>query len=410
MFLPLCFLHLHLKKGLIIVMESLYGIHKYLVDNVQTPLRRTFMDKVNWHDRLIGIQGFRGSGKTNILVQYAKDNYSSSDRRCLYVNMNNFFFSIKPLIEFANEFQLRGGEVLLIDQTFKYSGWAQELSYCYNEFPKLKIVFTCPVAIQLDEEHELADKVVAYDLRGFSFREYIELQTGIQFQHYTLEEILNDHEKIARTISSQIRPLAFIDAYLREGFCPFHLEKNNFIENLLERLNMMLDVDLLSVNQIEHSYLPKLRKLIYILSLSSPCKPNVSQLSNDIEISRATVMNYIKFLEDSKIINLLYPEHEKYPKKPSLIYINNPNLLFATHYADVDMQSLRETFFYNQVKGDYSVNLGKKHCQFLVDEKYNFNIGYKVRGKFNPETYYAISGIECGEKNVIPLWLFGFLY
>jgi len=378
--------------------------------HTHAPLRRHIMEEINWNARLIAIKGFRGSGKTNLLISYAKENYSDTDRRCLYINMNNFYFSVKSIIEFANEFQLKGGEVLLIDQAFKYPRWAQELSYCYDNYPKLKIIFTCPVAMQLDEEPELKDKVDEYCISGFSFREFIELKTGLEFPVYTLEEIIENHENIAREISEEIRPLAYLDDYLEYGFCPFHLEKHNFLENLLERMNTMLDVDLVAINQIDQNYLPKIRKLLYLLALIAPCNPNISQLSNEIETSRATVMNYIKSLENSRIINLLYAEQDEYPKKPSQIYINNPNLLFVTHPSGVDKQALSETFFYNQVNKHNRINLGKRNAQFMVNKKLQFSVGPGVRGKFNPEYYYAVSGIECGEKNVIPLWLFGFLY
>lgn len=392
-------------------MESLYKTHQYLVEHIDLPIKRRLMDEINWNDRLIGIKGSRGVGKTSTLIQYAKDNFSLYDKRCLYINLNNFYFTVKTLKDFANEFQMKGGEVLLIDQVFKYANWAEELAYCYKNFLNLKIVFTGSSVLRLkDQQSPIADKVVSYNLRGFSFREFLEIQTGCEFNAYTLEDIISNHEEIAYEIASQVKPLAFIDDYYHHGFYPFYLEKRNFSENLLKTMNMMLEVDVISINQIEQSYLPKLRKLLYILSTTAPGTTNISQLSTDIETSRATVMNYIKYLKDARLINLLYKEGEDYPKKPALVYMQNPNLLYATRMINVNEQSLRETFFYNQVHKDYKVNAGTKNCQFLIDNQYLFNVGSKIRGKFNPEAYYAIDGIESGERKVIPLWLFGFLY
>lgn len=392
-------------------MESLYKTHQYLVEHIDLPIRRKLIDEINWNDRLIGIKGSRGVGKTSILIQYAKENFSAYDKRCLYINLNNFYFTVKTIKDFANEFQMKGGEVLLIDQVFKYADWASELAYCYDNFPNLKIIFSGSSVMRLkDELSPLANKVVSYNLRGFSFREFLELQTGCEFNSYSLEEILKNHEDIAHEIASQIRPLAFLEDYYHHGFYPFHLEKRNFSENLLKTMNMMLEVDVLSINQIEQSYLSKLRKLLYILSTTAPCPTNISQLSNDIETSRATVMNYIKYLKDARLINLLYKEGDDYPKKPTLVYMQNPNLLYATRMINVNVQALRETFFYNQVHKGYKVNGGSKHSQFLIDGKYHFNVGDKIRGKFSSDTYYAIDGIETGERRVIPLWLFGFLY
>jgi len=369
------------------------------------------MDEINWEDRLIGIKGSRGVGKTSFLIQYAKEHFAPSDKACLYINLNNFYFTVKSIKDFANEFRMKGGKVLLIDQVFKYPDWASELAYCYDNYPDLQIIFTGSSVLRLkDECSPLSNKVVSYNLRGFSFREFLELQTGCKFETYTLDEILKHHVDLAHEISSQVKPLAFLDDYFHHGFYPFYLEKRNFSENLLKTMNMMLEVDVLSINQIEQSYLYKLRKLLYLLSLTAPAAPNVSQLSIDVETSRATVMNYIKYIKDARLINLLYPAKEDFPKKPARLYLQNPNLLYATRMINVEPQALRETFFYNQVHKDNKVNLGIKNAQFLINEQYNFDIGDKIRGKFSEDIYYAIDGIESGEQKVIPLWLFGFLY
>jgi predicted AAA+ superfamily ATPase len=306
---------------------------------------------------------------------------------------------------------MKGGQVLLIDQIFKYPQWWSELAYCYENYPDLKIIFTASSVIDFENDrYGLKGKVSVYNLRGFSFREYLGLTTGIRFESYKLENILQNHPDIVADICSKVRPLAYLDDYLHHGFYPFFLEKRNFSENLLKTMNMMLEVDVLSINQIEQSYLPKIRKLLYLLSVSAPQSINISQLSAEIEISRATVMNYIKYLKDARLINLLYPAEEVFPKKPARLYVHNTNLLYVMRQINGSEQSVRETFFYNQLHKDYKINLGIKNTQFLVDSQCRFCVGDKIRGKFDPEVYYAIDGIESGEQRVIPLWLFGFLY
>jgi predicted AAA+ superfamily ATPase len=392
-------------------MDSLYKTHQYLVEHTDLPIRRQLMDEINWDDCLIGIKGSRGVGKTSFLLQYAKENFPLYNKECLYINLNNFYFSVKTIQDFVREFRMRGGKVLLIDQVFKYPDWAEELAYCYDNFPDLKIVFTGSSVMRLQTENSpLIGKVSAYNLRGFSFREFLELQTGVHFQTYSLDDILQNHADIAHAISSKIKPLAYLDDYFHHGFYPFYLEKRNFSENLLKTMNMMLEVDVAYINQIEQRYLPKMRKLLYLLSSSAPSSPNVSQLSSDIDTSRATVMNYIKYLKDARLVNLLYPENEEFPKKPEKVYLQNPNLLYATRMINVDRQALMETFFYNQIHKDYKVNASDKNGHFLIDGRCHFSVGQKINGKFNPDMYYAIDGVETGELKVIPLWLFGFLY
>ena len=97
-------------------MEAFFKTHAYLVEHATAPVRRALMDEINWNDRLIGIKGSRGVGKTTFLLQYARENFSTNDRKCLYLNMNNFYFQGRSLVDFAGEFHRSGGQVLLVDQ------------------------------------------------------------------------------------------------------------------------------------------------------------------------------------------------------------------------------------------------------------------------------------------------------
>lgn len=369
------------------------------------------MDEIDWSDRLIGIKGTRGVGKTTFLLQYAKEKYGT-DRSCLFINMNNFYFSDHSIVDFAYEFHRRGGKVLLIDQVFKHPGWSQELRTCYDRFPKLKIVFTGSSVMRLKEENaELRDIVKSYNLRGFSFREYLNLMTGNNFPSYTLEEILSDHERIAKTILSKTHPTSYLQDYLHHGFYPFFLEKRNFSENLLKTMNMMIEVDILLIKQIELKYLHKIKKLLYKLAVDGPQAPNVSQLAADIETSRATVMNYIKYLADARLINMIFPAGEEFPKKPSKIMLHNSNLMYSIYPVKVEDQDVLDTFFANTLWKDHKVNRGDKNCTFIVDDVMPFKIcpeGTKIKN--NPGVTYIIHKMELGRGNLIPLWLLGFLY
>ncbi len=392
-------------------MESFYRTHAYLVEHTNAPVRRDLMDEIDWSDRLIGIKGTRGVGKTTFLLQYAKEKFGN-DRSCLFINMNNFYFSGHSIVDFANEFQKRGGKVLLIDQVFKHPEWSKELRMCYDRFPNLKIVFTGSSVMRLKEENpELSGIVKVYYLRGFSFREYLNLQSGNCFRAYTLQEILENHEQIAKTILRNVKPLDYFQDYLHHGFYPFFLEKRNFSENLLKTMNMMIEVDILLIKQIELKYLSKIKKLLYLLAVDGPVAPNVSQLATEIQTSRATVMNYIKYLADARLINMVYPKGEEFPKKPSKLMMHNTNLMYSIYPVKVEEQDVLDTFFMNTLYKDHKLYKGDKGTSFMVDNGLHFRICAEgCKFKNNPNVYYALHKLELGHGNMIPLWLFGFLY
>ena len=392
-------------------METFYRTHSYLVEHTNAPVRRDLMDEIDWNDRLIGIKGTRGVGKTTFLLQYAKEKFGT-DHSCLFINMNNFYFSKYTLVEFAAEFVKRGGKVLLIDQVFKYPEWSHDLRACYEMFPTLKIIFTGSSVMRLKEENpELSGIVKVYYLRGFSFREYLNLQSGNCFRAYTLQEILENHEQIAKTILRNVKPLDYFQDYLHHGFYPFFLEKRNFSENLLKTMNMMIEVDILLIKQIELKYLSKIKKLLYLLAVDGPVAPNVSQLATEIQTSRATVMNYIKYLTDARLINMVYPKGEEFPKKPSKLMMHNTNLMYSIYPVKVEEQDVLDTFFMNTLYKDHKLYKGDKGTSFMVDNGLHFRICAEgCKFKNNPNVYYALHKLELGHGNMIPLWLFGFLY
>mgnify|MGYP003083716406 FL=1 len=395
-------------------MEAFFRTHAYLVEHTNAPVRRTLMDEINWDDRMIGIKGTRGVGKTTFLLQYAKEKFGAHDKRCLYVNMNNFYFQGKGIADFAGDFVNNGGKVLLIDQVFKQPNWSTELRKCYDSYPNLKIVFTGSSVMRLKEENpELHSIVESYNLRGFSFREYLNLMTGNNFHAYTLDEILHNHEHIIKDILPLISPMKYFSDYIHHGFYPFFLEHANFSENLLKTMNMMTEVDILLIKQIDLKYLTKIKKLFYLLAVEGPKAPNISNLAHEIQTSRATVMNYIKYLADARLINIIYPVGHEFPKKPSKVMMHNSNLMYAIYPIQVNEQEVMETFFVNSLWKDHQVNQASKNHYFTIDGNRKFKITDALsehKQRCNPDTIYARYNTEVGKDNLIPLWLLGFLY
>lgn len=395
-------------------MEGFFRTHSYLVEHTNALVRRTLMDEIDWNSRMIGIKGTRGVGKTTFLLQYAKEHFAKDDRQCLYINMNNFYFQGRGIADFAGDFVAHGGRVLLIDQVFKQPNWSRELRKCYDRYPELHIVFTGSSVMRLKEENpELNGIVKSYNLRGFSFREFLNLQSNQHFRPYTLDEIISNHEQIVKEILPHVRPQQYFKDYIHHGFYPFFLEHRNFSENLVKTMNMMTEVDILLIKQIDLKYLTKIKKLFYLLAVDGPKAPNISQLAHDIETSRATVMNYIKYLADARLINIIYPYGMDFPKKPSKVMMHNPNLMYAVYPIVATNQDIMETFFVNALWKDHAVNQGGKDYCYLVDGQQKFRVcdahgEHKIR--YNPETIYVRYNTEVGKNNQIPLWLMGFLY
>jgi predicted AAA+ superfamily ATPase len=413
------------------MLNTFFRIHDYLVAHATMPIRRQLMDEINWNDRLIAIKGGRGVGKTDFLLTRVREietewrnlpvpltkrgkpskRKSQRDiRPCLFVSMNDFFFTQHTLMELAAAFAHTGGKYLFLDQLFKYPNWSHELRRCYAKYKHLHIIFCATPVMPIDEDnHELERIVHTYNLRGFSFREYLNIQTGLRLQSFSLEEIMQRHASISREICERVQPLKYFHAYLDHGYYPSYLESTSFEAELLKTMNSQLEVDVLIIKEIDVACLHKLRKLLYILMHDAPCALNISTISEEIGLSRATTMNYVKYLKDSRLINLLYPEHKNFPMKPTKVYMHNTNVAkmdFARQIAPMD---LYETFFYNTIHGAHKVNATERSAMFIVDNKYYFDVkeSVSVRDTIRPT---AVGELELGRGNQMPLWLLGFLY
>lgn len=375
-------------------------------------MKRELMNSVDWDQRMICIKGIRGVGKTTFLLDFLREKYGDSNE-ALYLNLNNFYFTKRKISSFADEFVKRGGKLLILDQIQKYPDWSEDLRKCYDELPELKIIFTSSPVLRIGEGNpDLHGIAKIKHLEGLSFREYLNHQAGSNFPTYTFDEILKNHVEIAKKVIAEVRPLAYFVDYLKHGYFPYYMDDPNFYVNkLLKNVNLALEIDVPYINQIEFKYLTKLRKLLHIIASETPFTPNVSKLATSVETSRATIMNYLKYLKNARLINLLYESgdaDDDQMKKPDKVYMHNTNFLYAIAPNNFDKSTVRQTFFYNQVS--YVCKLSKSPvADFCINDKYQFNVGGR---KLEPEKniYAASDVIEVGEGNKIPLWLFGFLY
>ena len=373
--------------------------------------------KINWNARLISVRGSRGTGKTTLFLQHIKKTFSNNLNKVLYVNLDNIYFSNNTLVELAEKFASRGGTHLFIDEVHKYENWSKEIKNLYDDFPELHIAFTGSSLLEiLNGRADLSRRTLVYELTGLSFREYLSLIKAHDFPIFTLEEILKNNEQISAEIASKIKPFEFFDDYLSFGYYPYFLEgKDDYFNRLNETLNMILEVELPMLRGLEIAYIPRIKKLLAVIGESAPFIPNITQLAAKIGISRQTLLIYLKYLEDAKLINQLYKKSRGLSvlEKPERILMENTNLIELFNGENANTGSRRETFVLNQLLHSHKVDFSEE-SDFFVDSKYTFEVGGKNKKRKQiqeiPDSYIIADNIEFGTDRRIPIWLLGFMY
>lgn len=384
------------------------------VENVTLEYKRYLLEKINFNNRHISILGSRGTGKTTLLLQIAAERI---DKISLYVALDDLFFTNSRLYDLAADFEKMGGELLLLDEVHKYPGWSRELKLIYDDFPKLQVVFSSSSILDIYKaESDLSRRVISYILKEMSFREYMIFYKKIELPKLSLELLINEHERISRELLKTFRPLKYFYEYLKIGAYPFYngneIEYYQQIKNII---NLILEIDLPAVKSIDYYNVAKLKRLLYVLSVNVPFTPNISKLSERIDLTRNALVQALQLLDKAELINISFYRTKSISilTKPDKIWLNNTNLSYALSNGDPDKDNLRESFFVSQLQNIHEFALAEKG-DFIVDNKYVFEVGGKSKTKRQikdiEQGFVVKDDIEIGVFNSIPLWLFGLLY
>lgn len=398
-------------------MEKLIEVFRKKMTVPLPTFERELERKINWNARLISIRGSRGTGKTTLFLQHIKKTFSDNLNKVLYVSLDNIYFSNNTLVELAEKFVSRGGTHLFLDEVHKYENWSKEIKNLYDDFPELHIAFTGSSLLEiLNGRADLSRRTLVYELTGLSFREYLSLIKAQDFPIFTLEEILKNNEQLSAEIASKIKPFEFFNDYLSFGYYPYFLEgKDDYFNRLNETLNMILEVELPFLRGLEIAYIPRIKKLLAVIGESAPFIPNITQLAAKIGISRQTLLQYLKYLEDAKLINQLYKKSRGLSvlEKPEKILMENTNLMELFNGENANTGNRRETFVLNQLLHSHKVDFSEE-SDFFVDSKYTFEVGGKNKKRKQiqtvPDSYIIADDIEFGTDRRIPIWLLGFMY
>lgn len=376
----------------------------------RTPLefRRYMYDKIIWTDRMIGLIGPRGVGKSTIVKQYLLDREDYTD--WLYVSADHTYFSNHSLTDLADEFVKEGGKHLIVDEIHKYEGWSRELKQIYDTHGSLQVIFTGSSVLDIRKgTADLSRRVLIFEMQGLSFREYLQLFENIQLPQYTLEDILSHRVQMP----ADFHPLPLFRHYLAKGYYPFN-KLTGYEIRLQQIVAQTIEVDIPQYAGMNVSTARKLKRMLHIVSKSVPFKPSATNLSSELKVSKNDVPDYMLFLEMAGMIGQLRDETGglRGLGKVDKTYLDNTNLMYALADDAPNIGNVRETFFYNQMRVNNDV-LSSKVSDFRIGD-YTFEVGGAKKGKKQLDKVkngiIVRDDIEYGHHEFIPLWHFGLNY
>lgn len=393
-------------------MELLRKTFITLLKNTESKFERKL--PINWDNKMIAITGARGVGKTTFLLQHIKNSHKDLSQ-VLYVSLDNLYFYENPLIELVDEFYDYGGRYLYLDEVHKYTHWSSSLKNIYDNYPEIKVVFTSSSILDIYKgDSDLSRRAIKYAMHGLSFREYLLFRYQIRLNEFSLQDILFRQEQLTLNLPKDFFPLSYFKAYLKDGYFPFGKEPD-FLQKLMNAINNVIESDLGKIENLSQNKIEQVKRVLGVIAESAPFKPNISSLSNKLQINRDIILTILFQLERGRILNLLRPSNSGVSilQKPDKIYLENTNLMHALKIRP-DLGNIRETFFYNQMlNAGFAVNTNKQ-ADFLVNNKYSFEIGGRDKKKVQIQgldnAFVVKDDLAFGSGNIIPIWMFGMMY
>lgn len=398
-------------------MQTLLSTYNRLIENVECKYERYLHVKIDWQERLIGIKGARGVGKTTLLLQHIKQSFPNRSQ-AFYVSLDNLWFSTHTLTELVDYLYTHGVGYFFFDEVHHYLTWIQEIKNIYDGYPDIHVVFTGSSLLEIDNaEADLSRRLRMYHMYGLSFREYLAINGLYEIPAISLEGVLENHTAIASSICAKIKVLPLFEKYMHEGYYPFFLDtvsSESYNERLLRVVSTVVENDMPAVEDLEYETLQKTKRLLMTLAQTVPFTPSVATLCETLSSTRNQVIRLLSLLERASLIRQLHAEGKNLKSigKPEKILFDNPNLMRALT-PNVDVGTARESFFSSMMSVMHIISYPKEG-DLLVDGKYTFEVGGRNKGftqvRDVPNSYVAADEIETGFGNKVPLWMFGMMY
>ncbi len=406
--------------SIVLKVDFLREIYLGLLDTVVINKHRYLFDQVDLNNQLIGIVGARGVGKTTLMLQLIKQKLPSTSK-AFYVSADNIYFQENLLFEFvAHLHRYENIDHFFIDEIHRYPNWDQELKNIYDSFPKIKIVFSGSSSIDLVKgSYDLSRRAKLHTLYGLSFREYLNFYQGLTQPTISFDNLINHSDEIASTLSKLPMLLGHFQDYLAHGYYPYYQEDpQGFYDKIHQTIDKAIYQDIANFYQLKTQNLVYFKRILNFLATIPPGEFSINKLAKNLQIDNKTVHFYLEILTEIMLVRVVTVEEggNTLLRLPIKVFIDNTTLLTALNSylgESLAIGTIRELFFL-QSTANASLSVFYSNIGDYTIKNHYFEIGGKHKTarqlKSKQHAFVVKDGILHPSHNILPLYLFGFLY
>ncbi len=370
---------------------------------------------------VIVIYGARQVGKTSLL-KYLIENHIKDNVFYLDLELKNLLDLCNGGAESAYQYLLQKGAdknkkiYLIIDEVQYLHDPANFIKIIADHYTNIKLIVSGSSTFEIKKKFKqsLAGRTVNFELYPLDFEEFLVFKN--KKYHLTKENM--------KIVNDELVVLA--NEYIVFGGYPrIVLEDSEEKKQvyLYQIIDTYIRKDIRDIGNIKN--IESFNKLLEVLASQSGNILNALELSNTLDISRTTVLEYLNLLENTFIIKIVTPFHKnirtELTKNPKVFFLDTGmmHLLWLKEFPKMILGNAFETFvFLELLKSGKKINFWrttqKQEVDFIIsgkklyaiEAKYDFNKANLKNLKLFTDTYAcegAIVGLS-GKKNGKYIW------
>lgn len=331
-------------------------------------------------EEIIAIIGPRQVGKTTIINKILDEITDKKINRISFENVS-ILQKFEKEIEFFIETEIKGYDIVFIDEVQYSKDSGQKLKYIYDT-QNIKIILTGSSATELSLQSikYLVGRIFVFELQTIKFTEFLKYKNEKLYNYFIDKEI-------SEIISDELKP--YLNEYLMFGGYPkvvITKDKNSKIEILKNIYNIYLLKEIKEILQYKDNY--KYDTLIKILSIQIGNVVNYNELTSKTEFKYSELKEAISILEKTYICKR----------------INN----FSTNKQTEIVKSPKIYFYDFGLRNIIADNFQIENSPILSFIYENFIFREFINNEFTPKYWRTKSGAEIDfilekEMELIPI-------
>lgn len=402
------------------MIEVLRVIFYTLLEKTNFKQNRYLYPEINLKNKLMGIVGPRGVGKTTLMLQFIKNELADQLNNTLYFSADHIFFTRTTLVEFVHDLYFNENiKYFFIDEIHKYKNWEQELKNIYDSYPEIRVIFSGSSSIDLIKgTYDLSRRVILKQLHGLSFREYLNFKTGSAHSAIPATDLLLQYQTLDKQFLAIDQLKRHFNDYLEHGYYPFIFSDE---EGYYQRINRIIDKtiyeDIANFYHLKTENLHYLKKILSYLATIPPGEVNINNLARNLSIDNKTAFHYLNILNESGLAHMIYPQAtgNQLLRKVEKVFLNNTTLHYALNEqlaSPIDKGAIRELFFIQSLlTAGVDVFYSKVGDFMALDTVFEIGGKNKTSRQLQGHAGFILKDdILTSSNGVIPLYFWGFCY